>query len=154
MGRVGLAQFLCHDQFRATFHGAAHFKFVHEGSHQKNATTGSFQKVLFGKRVRHLLRIKSSTLINDMHYKFLVRDLETQLDLFVPLLLVSVSKRIDDAFPYGHSNFKAIVIVEAGCSGNAFGYAFGQSDAIEQRLHGDFDPIDGIGHGFGARLLR
>lgn len=151
---MGLAQFLCHDQFRATFHGAAHFKFVHEGSHQKNATTGSFQKVLFGKRVRHLLGIKSSTLINDMHYKFVVRDLEIQLNLFVPLLLVSVSKSVDDAFPYRHSNFKAIVIVEPGRSGYAFGYAFGQGDAIEQRLHGDFDPIGGMGHGFGHPLVE
>src|SRR2546427_245493 len=140
------AQLFRHDQFRAALRRAAHLKFVHESAHQENSPPGSLQKILFRKRVRHLTDVKAAALIDNVHHELVVGYLEVELNLFVPLLFVSVAEGVDHALPHGHGDFQTIVLVEAGRSGHALGYAFGQGHAVEQRLHGHFDAVGGIRH--------
>ena len=67
-------------------------------------------------------------------------------NFLIPLLFVAVAEGVDHAFPHGHADLQAVVIVESGGPGDALGDAFGEVDAVEQRLHDHFDAIGITGH--------
>jgi hypothetical protein len=68
------------------------------------------------------------------------------LNLLVPLFFVSIAESVDHAFPHGHPDFQAIVVIKSRRSRHSLCYAFGQLDAVEQRLHGYFDPVGTVRH--------
>ena len=96
-----------------------HFKFIHEGAHQKNSAAGGLQEVFVSQRVRHLMQIETLPLIDDVNHELIAGHLELELNLLVPLLFISVADGIDHALAHGHADLQAVVIVEARSSGHA-----------------------------------
>ncbi len=85
-------------------------------------------------------------LIDDVYHELVVGYLEHQLNLLVPLLFVSVADGVDHALPHGHPDLQTVIVVEACGSRHAFGYAFRQSHAVEQRLHRYLNAVGSTRH--------
>ncbi len=81
-----------------------------------------------------------------MDHELLLFDFENELNFLMPLFFVPVAEGVDHAFPHGHADLQAVVIVESGGPGDALGDAFGEGDAVEQRLHDHFDAVGITGH--------
>jgi hypothetical protein len=67
--------------------------------------------------------------------------LEGQVYLSLAALFVAVLKGVHDAFVHGQSDLVLIVLAKSGHCGDTHTHFFGESDALDQRLQNNFNPL-------------
>ena len=67
--------------------------------------------------------------------------LEDQVDFSLAALLVAVLEGVHDAFVDREADLVLIVVAESGRGGYTHAHFFGESNALDQRLHNDFNPL-------------
>ena len=67
--------------------------------------------------------------------------LEDHVDFSLAALLVAVLKGVHDAFVHRQTDLVLIVFAESGHRGDTHAHFFGESNALDQRLQNDFNPL-------------
>ena len=66
---------------------------------------------------------------------------ENYVNFSLAALLVAVLKGIHDAFVHRQADFVLIVIAKSGYRGHTHTHFFSESNALDQRLQNDFNPL-------------
>ena len=69
------------------------------------------------------------------------KQFEHNVDFSLAPLLVAVLKGVHHAFVHRQADLVLVVFIEAGRGGDAHAHFFGESDALDQSLQNDFDPL-------------
>ena len=67
--------------------------------------------------------------------------LEDHVDFSLAALLVAVLKGVHDAFVHRQADLVLIVLAKSGYRGDTHTHFFGESNALDQRLQNDFNPL-------------
>jgi hypothetical protein len=132
---------LGHYEFGASSLAGENIDLIHECLHQKHTAAGIAEDILVIAGVGHVLDAKSRSLVYYVDFELVVMKLEDHVDLSLAALFVPVLKRVHDAFVHGEADFVLIVLAKSGGGGDADTHFFGESNALDQRFHYDFNPL-------------
>ena len=102
---------------------------------------GVLQHILIIAGIRHVLEAKSRSLVDHVDHQLVFVQLEGHVDFSLAALLVAVLKGVHHAFVDREANLVLIVLAESGSRGDTHAHFFGESDALDQRLQYDFNPL-------------
>src|SRR5882672_3487578 len=122
---------LGHDEFGATGFAGMHIDLIHEGLHQKYASSGIFEDILVLSRIGYVFDAKPGALVHDMDHQLVFMQLEGQVDFSLAALPVAVLKGIHDPFVHRQADPVLILLAKSSNSGNTYTYLFGKSDALD-----------------------
>jgi hypothetical protein len=122
---------LGHDESGATGFAGMNIDLIHEGLHQKHASSGIAEDILVISRIGYVFDAKSGALIHYMDHQLVFMQLEGQVDFSLAALLVAVLKGIHDPFVHRQADPVLILLAKSGNGGNTHTYFFGKSDALD-----------------------
>jgi hypothetical protein len=132
---------LRHNKFGAAGRAGENIDLVHECFYQKNAAPGIAEDIFIVARVGNILNAKSRTLVDYVDHQFMFQQLEDHVYFSFAALFVAVLKGVHDAFVHCQADFVLIVFAKSGYRGDTHTHFFSKSNALDQGLQNNFEPL-------------
>ena len=91
------------------------------------------QQIILVQRVGYFLNFKTFALIDDPDDELLLTQCDAHVNMFVPVITVSVYYRVDHAFSHSHADTMLLVFIEADVGRGGLDLVRGDVDTFKRR---------------------
>lgn len=116
-------------------------KFVHERFHQEHAAAGIAKHVFIFPWVRHVLKLESGSLVGYVYHQLFMVQFKYNMNFSFATLFIAVLKSVHHALMHSKTDLVLVILIETGSPCHSNCDFFCESDALDQSLQHNFDPM-------------